>query len=245
MNVLICDGTGTLTQEVAVRLSKKHSVRLMAPSSLKIDVEFVQGDIRNPDNLQEAMQGIEAVVYLPEMSREGELTPEEYDQEELDFLTRGTYNLMQAVVAEGVQRVIYGSTLEVFERCPEDWIISELYRPWPSARIGPLTRHLGELICQEFARTEPVTMICLRFGKIVREEEIEGKPFDQMWLDVRDAAQAVEQALTMNVEGHSHGHRWHRHWWLFHITSEVPNPRFLLTLAKQPPLEYEPVRDLR
>ena len=58
-----------------------------------------------------------------------------------------------------------------------------------------MAKYLGELVCREFARESNISVICLRLGKLVLEEEARGKPFDPMWLDIRDAAQAFSLAL--------------------------------------------------
>ncbi len=236
MKVLITGGKGVLESAVAQVLKEEHQVYLMDNEPFETDFEFIQCDILDMDALQQAVKGMDAIIHLSDLPDDDAADPEDREQQELDFATRGTYYLAQAAVSEGVQKFIYKSSLSVFDSCPESWIATEIWLPRPKAEAKSMAKYLGELVCREFSRRNNIVVVCLRLGKIVCEEEVRGKPFDPMWVDVRDAAQAFSLALKVGG-GRSHFN-------VFHISSDNPDARFPVSKAKNG-LAYQPKHDFR
>src|ERR687886_636588 len=86
----------------------------------------------------------------------------------LDRATRGTYVLLQAAVAAGVERVILGSTLALLERYPPGWAVGEAWQPRPDVTdLSQLAAYLAEESARQFALAGPLTVICLRLGEVV------------------------------------------------------------------------------
>jgi len=231
LKVLITGGKSPLESAIVQEISAEHQVYLMGTEPVETDVEFTQCDIFDVDAIQQAVKGMEAIIHLGEPSHDAMTDADEREQHTLDFATRGSHYLMQAAVAEGVQRFIYKSSLSIFHRCPESWLVTETWLPGPKAEAGAMAKYLGELVCREFARESNIAVICLRLGKLVLEEEVRGKPFDPMWLDVRDAAQAF--SLALKAGGGRSGYN------IFHISSGNPDARFPVSKAKNG-LSYQP-----
>lgn len=117
---------------------------------------------------------------------------------------------------------------EAFE-VDEDWT------PVPSDSAG-LAEHLGEYVCREFARGGKLSASVLRLGKVVRQEDCAGQPFDPLWVDERDVAQAVSLVLGAQVAAASPRLG---EWSIFHILSGSPRARFSIKRAKRV-LGYQP-----
>ena len=86
-----------------------------------------------------------------------------------------------AAVEAGIKRLIYASTLSIFNNYPDDVYITELWKPLPSPEIVEMTKYLGELTAREFAREHLVTVTGLRLGELVLEEAVQArnaKPHD-------------------------------------------------------------------
>ncbi|MBC8234891.1 NAD(P)-dependent oxidoreductase [bacterium] len=234
MKVLVTGGTSPLGLAVAQELKEEHQVYLADNESVETEFDFIQCNFLNMDEIQQAVKEMDAIIHLAELPHDVEIDPEEWEQQELDFATRGTYYLMRAAVSEDVQRVIYKSSLSVFDSCPEGWVVTETWLPRPKAEAKSMAKYLGELICREFARESNIIAICLRLGNIVHEEEIRGKTFDPMWVDIRDAAHAFAMALKVGIERSRFN--------VFHIQAENPKARFIVSKAKQK-LSYQPKYD--
>ncbi len=196
--------------------------------------EWVAGCLVDADAVRQAVRGVDAVVHT------GEPPPAASEEVLLDRATRGTHVLLQAAVAAGVKRFVYGSTLEVFRAYPDTVYITELYKPLPPPDLVPLARYLGELTCREFVREYPITATALRLGKLVREEEVAGLERDLMWVDIRDAAQAFCAALARDA---SASLDWVPRWAVYHIAAPLAHPKFLLNQAKS--MGYRPQREFR
>lgn len=236
MKVLITGGTKPLESAIIRELKMEHQVYLMGTGPAEMNVELIPCDILDMDAVQQAVKGMEAIIHLSELPHDDAMNTEDREQQELDFATRGTYYLMKAAASEGIQRFVYKSSLSVFDSCPESWIATETWLPRPRAEAGSMAKYLGELVCRGFARESDTIVVCLRLGKIICEEEVQGRPFDPMWVDVRDAAQAFSLALTASVQRSRLN--------VFHISSDNPDARFPVSKAKKG-LSYQPKHDFR
>ncbi len=236
LKVLITGGAKTLESAIIQELKVEHQVYLMGTGPAEMDAEFIQCDILNIDAVQQAVKGMDAIIHLSELPHDDAMHTEKREQRELDFTTRSTYYLMQAAASEGIQRFVYKSSLSVFDSCPESWVATETWLPRPRAEARSMAKYLGELVCREFARESDIIVVCLRIGKVVCEEEALGRPFDPMWVDVRDAAQAFSLALRASVQRSLLN--------VFHISSDSPDARFPGSKAKKG-LSYQPEHDFR
>ena len=156
MQVLI---TGAETQQGQIALPglrARHNIVILETETLL-----------NPAKLEAELAGIEAVLHL------APLLAVEAEQPAFDLATRGTYNLMNAAIGAGVRRVVVGSTLDLFERVPAAWKVTEGWRPRPR----PVPEHLAPLLAEqsvrESARSVNLPTICLRFGQASEEETAE------------------------------------------------------------------------
>jgi nucleoside-diphosphate-sugar epimerase len=241
MKILITGAAGPLAQSLAVSLRRGHELRLLDSEPVTTEWEFLQGDLRNEEDCRAAVADREVVIHLSEL-RDGQ-EPEGLDRDQalLDWHTRGTYHLMKAAVAAGVKQFVHASTLEVLGTYPAEWTVTEGWKPRPPTEAGPLARYAEELILREFSREGPVRVVCLRLGRVVREQDVQGQPFDPWWVEVRDVVHAFRRTLSSDYE-----RLWAtRSWWVFHILSNAPGARFMLKQALDPPLEYHPLYDFR
>ena len=232
MNILITGASSKLAQAVVTELGDAHHLRLMdsVPVDPPENAEYFQGTLLDHDDVWKAVRGVEAIIHTgepPPHLPDDELAR---DQLLLDLATRGTHNLCKAAVEAGVKRIVYGSTLDIFQPYPDDVYISELWKPLPSPDMPLMSRYLGELTCREFARDYMVTVTALRLGMLVLEEEMAGLAPDLLWLDIRDAAQAFRLALERDACQETW---WTRRWALHHICADIPNPKYLINNAKR------------
>jgi hypothetical protein len=144
-------------------------------------------DLRTKAGLEETLDGARAVIHLAELDPEDNVFGGE-DRDRVLRASFGTYNLCQAARESGVDRLIVGGTLSVFDNYPQDYLIDELWQPRPSPGFEQLGPYIPELVAREFAREGGLDVICLRFD---RPEAILSNPSYTM--------EAIDRALALPV----------------------------------------------
>lgn len=223
MQLLLTSAAAPLAQALAEPLRTDHAVRLTERTALPGRTDFVLSPLGPDLSTNLLVRGMDAVIHVAEP------LPSDNALQQIDYLTRCTYNLCLAAAAEGVKRLIYLSTLDLMTAYEPRYRVNERWKPQPSPHTPILAKHLGEHTCREFAREHKLTVVVLRLGKIVQAEKVAGQPVDPLWVEERDVAQAVNAALTAEVP----------RWAVFHIGADTPQARFSVAAAKQV-LKYAP-----
>ena len=100
---------------------------------------------------------------------------------------------------------------------------------WSSEALIRLMQESLQL-CREFAREGRAGVVVLRLGKIVEDPDTPREAYDPLWIDQRDAVQAVTKALHARLMGTDQlAHPWS----VFHVSSRLPQARFTCDRAKR------------
>jgi UDP-glucose 4-epimerase len=99
--IIIFDNFARGREENLKNALKSSKVRIFEPG----------GDILQEDILQEAMQGVDGVFHFAALWL---LQCHEYPSSAFDVNVRGTFNVMNACVQEGVKRLVYSSSASVY-----------------------------------------------------------------------------------------------------------------------------------
>jgi nucleoside-diphosphate-sugar epimerase len=224
MRILITGADQPLGRLAAEALQAEHDLRLTGtqpgpPVGLEA-LPYTAADLREPAEVEPLAQGVEAVAHLAVHAPFP--TPNAAAENlALDTAARGTFVLLQAALAAGVQRLILASRLDLMAAYPEHYVVDETWRPQPEADAASLAPYLAELTLREFVRAEAIVGVCLRMGDLGT---------GPTGTTPEDAARAISRALTMDL-----GDRKYR-WWLYHIGS---TDRYPLRAATHGPLRFE------
>ena len=239
MNILITGAAGELAQALASHLSENHQIRLTDMVDVATDFEFVRCELNHDEATNELVRGMDSIIHLAELPPDYSDESLDLDNLTIDFLTRCTYNLLWAGVEENVKKAIYGSTLKLFDKYDDDLTVNENWRPLPSTDPYVLGKHLGEFTCKEFARTSQIQITCLRFGKIVRVDDVKDQPYDPAWIEIRDLVHAFECALGEKSAG------LNREWSVFHIEADAPDADYPPARRARSTIGYNPTYRFR
>lgn len=234
MNILITGAASELAQALASHLSENHQIRLTDIVDIKTDSEFMKCDLGHDEATNELVRGMDSIIHLAELPPDYSDDSLDSDNLTIDFLTRCTYNLLWAAVEENVKKAIYGSTLKLFDKYDDDLTVNENWRPLPSTDPYVLGKHLGEFTCKEFARTSQIQITCLRYGEIVRVEDVKGQPYHPAWIEIRDLVHAFECALGEKQAG------LNREWSVFHIEADAPDADYPPARRARGTIGYSP-----
>ena len=158
-SILITSGGGRLAQALASGLKETYSIRLTERAPIRTEHEFVQCALGHDSATDEVVRGVEAIVHVAEP------LPEEPPEQQIDFLTRCTYNLLWSAAEGKVPRIVFLSTLEMMTGYEPSYTVSENWLPLPSMTTIVLAKHLGEYVSREFAREGKIQIVVLRAGQ--------------------------------------------------------------------------------
>jgi len=240
--VLITGANSALSRAVIASLPESVRVRAVDTrftASLPRSLQGIEGDLRDPEFLTGQLQGVDTVLHFAPLSP----LPES-ETEAIDIATRGTYLLMTTALEAGVQRLILGSTLDLFDRLPADWKVSEAWRPRPTPELGQLVPWLAELSVRECVRGTGLSALCLRFGRLVDDAMAASAPYDPRWLHIEDAVAGVQRALDFAANEPKP-----RGWSLFHIAAPGDHAKVRPARAVRnwggAPFGYQPAHDFQ
>lgn len=175
---------------------------------------YIQGDLGDLNVLTGVCEGVSAIVHLAAIPRPG-LVPDS-----VCFQTNvtNTYNIHEAAISAGVQRVVSMSSTAVLgwdwgrrERLPLYLPLDEEHPMMPEDAYG-LSKQVSEQISRSFSQRTGIETVCLRPGWVVTPAElmelkqqggrVASGIHHYSYLDTRDLATAVWQAMV--VEGLRH-----------------------------------------
>ncbi len=125
VTVFVTGGAGVIGRALVPKLLDRGArVRiydLKPPPLYHKDVEFVKGDIRDADKLNNAVKGCEMVFHLAAKMPQAKLTEKGF----YDFNVRGTINVAEACIRNGIKRLIFASTTEIYGPQPVNTPLTE------------------------------------------------------------------------------------------------------------------------
>ena len=157
MNVLITGAAGRVAKILRPHLEAVHDctwldIRPNRPAKAR----YIVGDVLSPLSLGQAMAGQDAVIQLV-MAPLAAATESHYAVH-----VRGMATVLEAAVKHRMSRVIYGSTMSVFQLPRQRYFASEDCVPDAVDKYG-LTKQLGEQVCHAYAAAyDRLSIIVLR-----------------------------------------------------------------------------------
>ena len=212
MKILVTGSNGRIGSNlVRALIAQGHEVRgFVYPADKKRvdrlkqyfpEAETVFGDLRNQDEVREAVRGVDAVYHLA-AAFAGPFSHAEY----VDINARGTCHLLEALREEGPRRFIYASTEAVYWRLDQPGRIFDA--PITPDDASPLlrmpyflTKWMGEELCNSYRAQYGIPATILRFATVIEPSEFldeEGLPGRFM---VNPAYDAHRQALGDRADG--------------------------------------------
>jgi nucleoside-diphosphate-sugar epimerase len=204
--VLVTGMSGLIGSAVRRRLEGRFALRALNRRPLP-GVECHQADIGDLEAIAPAFRDVDAVVHL---AANVEADPP------IETVVRdnvvGTYNVFEAARRAGVRRVIYASSGATVSNCERDEPYASLVAgrydavaEWPMlTHESPVRPHglygcskvWGEALARHFADVSPMSMICLRIGRVTAADRPANPRDFSVWCSQRDIAQMVDRCLA-------------------------------------------------
>lgn len=198
---LITGGAGTLGRELAPLLtSEGWKVRSADVSAApQQNVEFIQADLRRPEDVRRAMDGVDAVVHAA--AWHGMHLRDHPRRDFWELNVDGTFNVLDAAVEAGVTSLVLSSTMGVYGSSSNPADDEPAVRVHEALPLRPgefygQSKVMAERLVAYFTRAHGLRAVALRYGMFVPE------PFGHYGIrllyggvDARDVASANLAAL--------------------------------------------------
>ncbi|KJK14007.1 hypothetical protein UB45_00030 [Terrabacter sp. 28] len=215
MRVLITGAGGTLGTWLAPALAEEgHEPVLQDVRQLETPYEFIQGDVRSPDDVTLAARGAEMIVHTAAIH--GIHLADHTTREFYDLNLTGTLNVWEAAAASGTCRgVVFSSTMGVYGdhrggRAGAVPMHEDL--PLRPGDIYGWTKLAGEELCRLYGRRYGIPSVALRFGMFVPEPFFRhGIRLLYGGVDTRDAVRAVLASMDALATGTTTGGAFNVH----------------------------------
>lgn len=226
MKVLVTGGAGYIGS-VLVRQLLSKGYRVRAFDSLKFggdalydvmlneNFEFMLGDIRNPESVAKALEGIDAIAHLAAIV--GDPACKKYSDEAKETNWEGSVALFEAAEKAGVKKFVFASTCSNYGKMPDpDSFVTETSELNPVSLYAELKVKFEKYILEK-RKDSKICSTALRFSTVygfsprIRfdltvneftrnaaingEQEIWGAQFWRPYCHVDDLARAVVLVL--------------------------------------------------
>jgi UDP-glucose 4-epimerase len=165
--VLVTGGAGFIGSHlVRSLLAAGHEVVVLDDLSMgkrenvPAEATFIQGDIRSASDVRQSLEGVETVFH--EAARVSIRASVKQFVEDAEINLMGTLNILQCCADTGVRKLVYASSMAVYDDSPRPMPIAETYRTEPQSPYG-ISKLAGEKYCLQFCQTNNVQCRVLRY----------------------------------------------------------------------------------
>jgi UDP-glucose 4-epimerase len=165
VKILVTGGSGFIGSHVVDKLiAAGHEPRILdlIPSPYDADVETVIGDLRDPAIVQQALDGIDAVIHLAAVADVDQVAKDPTLTDQVN--TRGTQVLLEGAREAGVQRFVYASTIWVYGDAAGPEALDEDTTLGLPKHFYTATKIAGEMYTASYGELYDLEWTILRFG---------------------------------------------------------------------------------
>jgi len=125
-------------------------------------LEIIEGDIRNPLDLDKVLKGADVVVHAAALSDLDACN--ENPEEAVSVNVYGTHRVLEAIIRNGVRRVVFCSSAAIYGS-PKKIPVTERHPLQPLNLYG-ITKLTGEKLIESYQLNKGVETVNLRFGNV-------------------------------------------------------------------------------
>ncbi|MCQ2377790.1 MAG: NAD-dependent epimerase/dehydratase family protein [Victivallaceae bacterium] len=169
MRILVTGGAGFIGSHIVEHFQGKADIRVF--DSLRsgyrknldgMDVEFIEGDIRDRDAVENAMQNVDYVFHLAAMIS----VPESMSKisECIDINGLGMINVLEAAAKAKVKKLCFSTSAAIYGDNPVTPKLESMF-PEPKSPYA-VTKLDGEYYCKMFTAERGLPTACLRYFNV-------------------------------------------------------------------------------
>jgi UDP-glucose 4-epimerase len=173
--ILITGGSGLIGSHIADQLVRENNPEIivfdnfvrgrrenLAWAMANGNVKIIEGDIRDPKHLHEVMKGIDlvfhmAAIRITQCAEEPRLA--------LEVLADGTFNVLEAAVANKVQKVVAASSASIYGLADE-FPTTEKHHPYNNRTLYGAAKVFNEGLLRSFSDMYGLNYVALRYFNV-------------------------------------------------------------------------------
>ncbi|MDQ1318249.1 MAG: UDP-glucose 4-epimerase, partial [Candidatus Poribacteria bacterium] len=157
MKILVTGAAGSLGKDLAPLLSKYYNVRTLDIKNPNNNLEFVQCDISKLEEVEQATKGIDVITHL------AAILPIECPLSQfIDVNVKGTCNILESALKNGVKKVVYASSVWAASRGASPYLPIDEDIPCKPEGMYDITKLMGEQFCEYYSRIYGLNTMTLR-----------------------------------------------------------------------------------
>jgi UDP-glucose 4-epimerase len=165
MRVLVTGGSGFIGSHVVDKLIERGiNVRIFdvvrSPHHAPGEIDTYLGDLTDLEAITAAADGCDAVIHLAAIADVNHVAADPGFAELVN--SRGTFNVLEAARTAGVKRVVYGSTIWVYNGY--DGLADEDTNAGLPSHLYTATKLAGEMYCKSYSEQYGLDCTIMRFG---------------------------------------------------------------------------------
>ncbi len=166
MKILVTGGSGFIGSHVVDALvARGNDVRILDRNPSRYhdgEVEMVVGDVTRLDDVRRAIAGCDAVIHLAARADVDDVKADPLGSEEVN--AQGTLAVLEAARAAGVRRVVYASTIWIYDAHRNGHVVDEDTPIGIPRHFYTATKLAGEMYCSSYGELYGLPFTILRFG---------------------------------------------------------------------------------
>lgn len=174
--VLVIGGAGLIGSHVTEELTREDVAEIVVYDNFtrgryeniegalrdpRVKVFELGGDVLHTDVLGAAMRGVDCVFHLAALWL---LHCHDYPRSAFDVNIRGTFNVLEACVANGIGRLVYSSSASVYGDAVEEPMTED--HPFNNTNFYGATKVAGEQMCRAFHHRYGLDYVGLRYMNV-------------------------------------------------------------------------------
>ena len=157
MKILLTGGAGDLGRDLSPLLARYHDVKVLDIKKPDNDLEFLCCDISKAEDVQQATKGVDVIAHL------AALITADTSTQFVDVNAKGTCNILEAALKNGVKKVVYASSVWAASRgLSVPYLPIDENIPCKPEGMYDITKRMGEEFCEYFYRMYGLNTIILR-----------------------------------------------------------------------------------
>lgn len=167
-NLLITGGSGYVGKAFIEKYRHDYNIRAFGRTKVNIDIDSVEGDIKNLNDILKAITDIDVIAHL------AAITTDRKDVEDIEFFKTnvlGTLNILEAARENKIKKIVFFSSVCAVGFREDNYPVRETEECHPTDGMYGYSKYIGERLCELYSEKYGIRIIVLRPAVVTPQHE--------------------------------------------------------------------------